>query len=41
MTLGSNAKLYRIYATTERDPDSREAIRLWDASAHVVNTNEL
>ena len=40
MTLGGNTKLYRDYATTERDPDSREAIRLWDAGAHVVNTNE-
>ena len=40
MTLGGNMKLYRDYATTERDPDSREAIRLWDAGARVVNTNE-
>jgi hypothetical protein len=40
MTLGGNTKLYRDYATTERDPDSREAIRLWDASVRVVNTNE-
>ena len=40
MTLGGNAKLYRDYATTELDPDSREAIRLWDAGARVVNTNE-
>ena len=40
MTLGGNVKLYRDYATTERDPDSREAIRLWDAGARVVNTNE-
>ena len=40
MTLGGNTKLYRDYATTERDPDSREAIRLWDAGARVVNTNE-
>ena len=39
MTLGGSVKLYRDYATTERDPDSREAIRLWDAGeigrAHV------
>lgn len=40
MTLGGKTKLYRDYATTERDPDSREAIRLWDAGARVVNTNE-
>ena len=40
MTLGGNTKLYRDYAATERDPDSREAIRLWDAGARVVNTNE-
>ncbi len=40
MTLGGNSKLYRDYAATERDPDSREAIRLWDAGARVVNTNE-
>ena len=40
MTLGGNTKLYRDYATAERDPDSREAIRLWDAGARVVNTNE-
>ena len=40
MTLGGNTKLYRDYATTERDPDSREAIRLWDVGARVVNTNE-
>jgi hypothetical protein len=41
MTLGGNVKLYRDYAAKERDPDSREAIRLWDAGARVVNTNEL
>ena len=40
MTLGGNTKLYREYAEKERDPDSREAIRLWDAGARVVNTNE-
>ena len=40
MTLGGTTKLYRDYATAERDPDSREAIRLWDAGARVVNTNE-
>ena len=40
MSLGGNTKLYRDYATTERDPDSREAIRLWDAGARVINTNE-
>ena len=40
MTLRGDAKLYRDYALTERDPDSREAIRLWDAGARVVNTNQ-
>ncbi len=40
MTLGGNAKLYRDYATRECDSDSREAIRLWDAGARVVNPNE-
>jgi len=40
MTLGGNTKLYRDYATTERDPDSREAIRLWDLGARVANTND-
>src|SRR5262245_56614431 len=40
MTLGGNVLLYRHYTTTERDPDSREAIRRWDARARVVNTNE-
>lgn len=37
---GGNTKLYRKYADEERDPDSREAIRLWDAGVRVVNTNE-
>ncbi len=40
MTLGGNVAMYRDYATREKDPDSREAIRLWDAGARVVNTNE-
>lgn len=41
MTLnGGKTELYRKYATEERDPDSRESIRLWDAGARVVNTNE-
>lgn len=40
MTLGGNTKLYRDYAERERDPDSREAIRLWDVGGRVVNTNE-
>lgn len=40
MSLGGNAKLYRDYAATERDPDSREAIRLWDSGIRLVNTNE-
>jgi hypothetical protein len=37
MTLGGDVAMYRKYATVERDPDSREAIRLWDAGARVVN----
>jgi hypothetical protein len=40
LTLGGNAALYRDYATREKDPDSREAIRLWEAGVRVVNTNE-
>jgi len=38
LTLGGNPSLYREYASG--DPDSREAIRLWDAGARVVNTND-
>src|SRR5581483_4415706 len=41
MSLGGNAALYRDYGARERDPDSHEAIRLWDAGVHVMNTNEL
>lgn len=37
---GGKDTLYRKYATEERDPDSREAMRLWDAGVRVVNTNE-
>ena len=40
MTLGGNVAMYRDYATREKDPDSVEAIRLWDAGSRVVNTNE-
>jgi hypothetical protein len=40
MTLGGNVPMYREYATREMDPDSREAIRLWDAAARVVNTHD-
>ncbi len=36
---GGKTDLYRKYAKEERDPDSIEAIRLWDAGARVVNTN--
>ena len=36
---GGKSDLYRKYAVEERDPDSREAIRLWDAGVRVVNTN--
>lgn len=37
MTGGGNVNMYRTYATEERDPDSREAIRRWDAGVRVVN----
>lgn len=37
MTGGGKTELYRKYATEERDPDSREAIRRWDAGVRVVN----
>jgi hypothetical protein len=40
LTLGGNPTLYRNYALTEKDPDSREAIRLWDAGVRVVNAND-
>jgi len=39
MTLGGNTELYRQYGQAN-DPDSREAIRLWDAGARVANTND-
>ena len=37
MTGGGNVDMYRKYATEELDPDSREAIRRWDAGVRVVN----
>lgn len=37
MTGSGKTDLYRKYAAEERDPDSREAIRLWDAGVRVVN----
>lgn len=37
MTGGGKTDLYRKYAVEEHDPDSREAIRLWDAGVRVVN----
>ena len=37
---GGKTDVYRKYAVEEKDPDSREAIRLWDAGARVVNTND-
>jgi hypothetical protein len=39
LCLGGNARMYRQYGE-EGDPDSHEAIRLWDAGARVVNTND-
>jgi hypothetical protein len=40
MSLGGNVGMYRQYAT-EKDPDSIEAIRLWDAGVRVSNTNQI
>jgi hypothetical protein len=41
MNLGGDVGLYRKYATAEEsDPDSREAIRLWDSGSRVVNVGE-
>ncbi len=40
MTLGGDVTLYRDYARREKDPDSLEAIRLWDAGGRVLNTND-
>ena len=37
MTGSGKTDLYRKYAAEERDPDSREAIRLWDAGVRVAN----
>lgn len=37
MTGSGKTDLYRNYAKEERDPDSREAIRLWDSGVRVVN----
>ena len=37
MTGSGKTDLYRKYAKEERDPDSREAIRLWDAGVRVIN----
>ncbi len=40
MTGSGKTDLYRRYATEEKDPDSREAIRLWDAGVRVINMGE-
>jgi hypothetical protein len=40
MTMGGNVAMYREYAEKEKDPDSREAIRLWDAGVRAVNTGD-
>jgi hypothetical protein len=40
MTGGGRTELYRQYATVDRDPDSCEAIRLWDAGVRVINISE-
>ena len=36
MTGSGKTDLYRKYATEKKDPDSREAIRLWDAGVRVI-----
>jgi hypothetical protein len=40
MTATGSADFYRKYAEQERDPDSREAVRLWDAGVRVANMAE-
>lgn len=40
MTLSGDVTLYRNYAVTERDPDSREAVRLWDTGVRAVNKDD-
>ncbi len=40
MTGGGKTEMYRKYATEERDPDSSEAIRRWDAGVRVVNMSD-
>ena len=40
MTLGGSVELYRTYAAEEKDPDSREAIRLWDMGVRVLNRED-
>lgn len=37
MTGSGKTELYRKYAVEDLDPDSREAVRLWDAGVRVVN----
>ena len=39
LSLGGNVAMYRAYA--REDPDSREAMRLWDSGIRVVNTNDV
>lgn len=40
MTGGGKVEMYRQYAVVEHDPDSREAIRLWDSGVRVVNMGD-
>jgi hypothetical protein len=40
MSIGGKTDLYRKYAKEEKDPDSSEAIRLYDLGVRVVNTND-
>jgi hypothetical protein len=39
MQMGGDPALYRKYAQ-EGDPDSRQAVRRWDAGSRVINTND-
>ena len=40
LTGGGKVDLYRKYAVEEKDPDSTEALRLWDAGVRAVNMGE-
>ena len=40
MAISGKTDRYRKYAKEEKDPDSREAIRLWDAGVRVANADD-